>query len=223
MISVLIPYRGTSAERIRLWEYLHPIWRGVPDVELCIDSDGREHGEPFSYARAVNRCRARATGDLILLWNTDQLPPTPAKFDWLRARLAVHPWSAMYRTTRILGRHATRHVLAGADPVSMVGLGEVIGCCTGCLAMHAEVFDHVGGFDERFVGWGAEDNAFRLALLTHFPDGNDEGDGEVVCLWHPPAPRDHLTTRNVALFHDLEAAAAAGQLHEAYRGGLTHG
>ena len=36
----------------------------------------------------------------------------------------------------------------------------------GALVVHREAFDEVGGYDERFVGWGYEDSAMNIELAT---------------------------------------------------------
>jgi predicted glycosyltransferase involved in capsule biosynthesis len=55
------------------------------------------------------------------------------------------------------------------------------------IAIAADLWDRVGGFDERFEGWGWEDVAFRLACETLL--------GPMVVLrgvlwhlWHPTDP-----------------------------------
>ena len=34
------------------------------------------------------------------------------------------------------------------------------------LVVHREAYEAVGGHDERFLGWGSEDQAFALALTV---------------------------------------------------------
>jgi predicted glycosyltransferase involved in capsule biosynthesis len=54
----------------------------------------------------------------------------------------------------------------------------------GLLVLSREAWEKVGGYDEAFIGWGYEDNAFQASLdrrVGHF----DRVDGFVVHLWHP--------------------------------------
>jgi hypothetical protein len=49
--------------------------------------------------------------------------------------------------------------------------------------MPRAVFDDLGGFDERFKGWGFEDMAFQSAICGLY--GYERIPGDVVHLWHP--------------------------------------
>lgn len=224
MISVLVPFRGTSADRIKVWAFLAGQWqatlRAEGDLELIVDSDGREDGEVWSYAVAANRCRAAATGDVLLLYGADQMPPLPATFERIRRRIAEVPWLAVYSGTMYLSRWATLQVLTGARvDESLLGLAHRIEMCMPIIAVRAEVYDAVGGFDERFQGWGAEDSAFRLALQGCYPDGDDvaEPGDSMICLYHPAAPHTQDTRRNMLMYEDLAAASRAGRLAERLR------
>jgi hypothetical protein len=76
-----------------------------------------------------------------------------------------------------------------------------------CVVVPRAAWDLVGGFDERFSGWGAEDDAFwlvcdRLAGTTKLP-------GDVWHLWHPPSPAANTSTvqyrRNLGLLRRYQS------------------
>jgi glycosyltransferase involved in cell wall biosynthesis len=54
----------------------------------------------------------------------------------------------------------------------------------GTLAIRKDAFEKIGGYDERFVGWGGEDNEFydRCRILRNWRFGYLP----FVHLWHPP-------------------------------------
>jgi len=54
------------------------------------------------------------------------------------------------------------------------------------------IYEQINGFDEKFVGWGGEDNAFYHAAKIV---GGDvlRMEGDVFHLWHKPASRAHQT------------------------------
>lgn len=86
------------------------------------------------------------------------------------------------------------------------------------VAVPRGLWDAVGGFDETFVGWGFEDNAFAVACET-FGGPIEHIKGEAWHLFHPPAPEGkrgtETNTRNraraaryLSVRGDREAVAA---------------
>jgi hypothetical protein len=54
-----------------------------------------------------------------------------------------------------------------------------------CFVVPRAVWDNLGGFDERFKGWGWEDMAFQSVVCGLY--GHERLDGDVWHLWHPRA------------------------------------
>jgi hypothetical protein len=211
VISVLIPWRSDDPARVEAWAYLRGLWAQA-DVELCSTSDGLDGR--FSYAAGANRCRTLATGEHLLLYGADQLPPTPGKLDWIRQRLKAMPWTGVYAETRVYSRRATRKIMDGLPLSALRNMFATAPVAEGIIAVRADVFDDLRGMDERFRGWGAEDVAFRFALKTLHPSGELAGEGISHTLFHEPQPWDELTTANNQLFVKYQLAAAAGRLRE---------
>lgn len=208
-ISVLIPFRSADPHRVKVWDYLRPQWEALaPDVELCTTTDTDDPTQPFSFARGVNRCRKLATGDVLLVHGADQLLPTAETWARIRRVMRTAPWMWVYSHWMEIQPLPTRLILAGAD-WRHVAHGPVWDHNWAIVAVRADVWDAIGGYDERFVGWGPEDVAFRTVLRRLYPDGVDQGEGVMYALWHPPAPRDHLAA-NQQLMHETLAAAEQG-------------
>jgi hypothetical protein len=53
----------------------------------------------------------------------------------------------------------------------------------GCVVVSYDTWRNVGGWDERFIGWGFEDTAFWCAVDTFH--GTVRHDGRLYDLWHP--------------------------------------
>lgn len=190
-LAVLIPYRPDSEHRERIHATTARLWarRGV---QVVYADDGLQ-GELFSFARAANRARARTGADVLLTYSVDALPlPAQALAD-LEAELAGGvPWAAVFAGQHRFTPEQTERLLAGHEP-RRVGPpdGDVAMGRTALMGVRADVWDDLRGMDERFVGWGREDDAFHLVLRTLYPAGRDEPrDGLFASLWHPPVTRD---------------------------------
>lgn len=64
------------------------------------------------------------------------------------------------------------------------------------VAMRSDILDAVPP-DRRFVGWGQEDEAWRLALETLVGPAW-RGTAQAMHLWHPPQSRQSRTSGNTA-------------------------
>jgi hypothetical protein len=75
----------------------------------------------------------------------------------------------------------------------------------GVLVMPREAYETVRGYDERFLGWGYEDNAFQLDL-DKFWGKHDRTAGSVYHLWHDPGLNfdDPNVPNNRQLFREHE-------------------
>jgi hypothetical protein len=85
------------------------------------------------------------------------------------------------------GRAANKAIDAGRP--GREAIGERIVLCGGLFAIRRDAFVHLGGFDERFVGWGGEDDAMTIkverARLSCV-----ELDREVALHLHHPRPAE---------------------------------
>ncbi|MEQ3553411.1 glycosyltransferase [Pseudonocardia nematodicida] len=146
----------------------------------------------FRAAAARNRGAAAADGDVLVFLDADTVPE-PGFVAALTARIAACP--------DVLAVGRRRHAdlsgsAPGADPAAAPRLPEPVWLADGyrrtrdlldagpgdwrlvisaVLGMHRRLFDDLGGFDERYVGYGGEDwdLAYRAwnngALLVHEP------------------------------------------------------
>lgn len=200
-LSVLIPYRPDTEYRERLNAVTSRLWRAT-GAEVIYASDGLTG--PFSFSKAINAARRAASGDCFLSYSVDALPPSPDTLARLASRLhAGTPWVAGWRGQIRYSGPQTDLILAGA-PASAVGepIGGISLGREALVAVRADVWDELRGYDERFLGWGPEDKAWHFALKTLYPDGEDQPtEGLFRTLWHPTTPRT-LLKKNVELFRE---------------------
>jgi len=188
-VAVLVPWRLSDPHRERLWTFCKAWW-----LERHPDWPIFEAPGPvglFNRAAAVNQA-ARQAGDwdVALVLDTDVIVNPEAVNE------AVHRASTTGRliithSRRVdLTRNGTEKVLAGyrgpwtRRPI-MDRAWDVSE--SSCIAVPRTLFDAVGGFDERFAGWGYEDTAFVIACER--TAGFEKLPGDVFHLWHE-RPRD---------------------------------
>jgi len=77
----------------------------------------------------------------------------------------------------------------------------------GVLVMTRDAYEAIEGYDERFNGWGYEDNAFA-SKLRKFWGPSERTKGEVAHLWHPRGldfEQPHIK-ENEQLLNEIKAA-----------------
>ncbi|OYN80435.1 galactosyltransferase-related protein [Mycolicibacterium sphagni] len=221
MIPVLVPYRPDHGHRDELWAFVQrAFWNRLPYTVV----EGAHDDGPFNRSAAVNRA-ANDAGDwdvaIIADADTWVAPTNLAKaVDQAAAGLV----SALTSVVE-LGEACTRTILAGniIDPTTF-GIDRIrtddIATQSSMLVVSRELWDHVGGFDEKFVGWGGEDNAFwKAATILGGPPRRV--DGCAFHLWHEPASdqatrmRDPGYVRNLNRWLKYQRARNASQLRAA--------
>jgi len=190
---ILVGRRADNGWRDHLWAWCERRWLallpGVPVIEGVHDGSA-----PFSLSVASNRAAGYA-GKHYPEWDV----AVYVGADWLAAD-ARHVREACdaalrsgrltfaHSTTWVLTEEATRNVLH-LDPGSPLGLlTERDGSAhsntfSGVVAIPRRLWDAVGGFDERFSGWGGEDLALWAACCAL--SGFDRIEGGVIAhLFH---------------------------------------
>jgi len=194
-LSVLIPWdpRTTCPWRIRSFGWLLRRYNHLfPDAQICI---GKDESEPFNRSRARNNARAMATGDFFLIADADTLF-NKEQIEVAMAACGQHAeWMIPYGPYYNLDVGITDHLL-GQDPSQDTRMWclppdtyehKIEDSPAGLIVMPRRIFDAVGGYDERFIGWGYEDNAFRTALETRVGGYGRMPSHDCYHLWHPIA------------------------------------
>lgn len=171
MISALVAYRPTrDGHRDEAWRL-----EVLPYLELVCDEVIVEAPEPagdggpddFNKPAAINRARARARGDVLLIADADTYPGDVPGMRYYLERPYEHvPWVLPQRYVK-LTREATHDYLYGPPrpgcDADYEWVGNGVSWSAGVLC-RATDFDRVAGFDERFAQWGADDVAFAMCM-----------------------------------------------------------
>jgi hypothetical protein len=214
-LSYLITYResGSSDRRENLLAVLR--WLGQwPEIEvIVVEQDAfprldppleyggsvarfAYHPGPFNKAWGLNLAVHFAHAPVLAIGDADVIAPKTfaAAVDRCRSVAAVKP----YRTIVDLTPEETARVRGGewdllpprpADALpNREEQGEHVVFAGGLFLIQRECLLRLGGFDERFLGWGGEDDAMTQKLnRARVPTAEIDGP-PAIHLWHPRPP-----------------------------------
>lgn len=186
-VRIVVPRRVDCGERDRLWRYCRDRWPtggGWELIEAHHDDDG-----PFNRAAAINEGAAAAGWDVLVVIDSDIVIDGPTVLEAVRVAEATGKLVLPYTRRRLVTPDGTRRILAGKhagswDTVSRPDANTAH--CSSVIVVHRTLWETVGGFDDRFVGWGGEDDAFHAACLALA--GVERLPGNVYHLHHRPSP-----------------------------------
>lgn len=191
-VSVLVAFRESGdGERTRLWEWIRARLEAEhPDFEIVLGTD--DGVDPFHKTLADNRAARGASGDVFYIADSDTWV-TPSR---LRAAVAGaatdraswwRPWTEKLR----VGERVTAELLARPEwDGSLDRLwwktreNRNSHWAAPPLVLSREAFEAAGGYDERFRGWGHEDDAFAHVLRGLFGESVSIR-GTAIHLFHP--------------------------------------
>ena len=200
-ITVVIPFNDSgSEERLQNFNWVkNYIKAQLPKAEIIIGQDDKI---PFSKAVAVNNAVAKASGDVLIILDADIIiPVNTIKQCVARIRQARDNgkklWYIPYRRFYRLRQRTSERTLEASPALPVVKyelfpeevhnsddskFGHWYGA--GVQILPIEAFKATGGWDERFRGWGGEDDAAMRATDTLYW-WHKTFDSDVYHLWHP--------------------------------------
>lgn len=179
-IPVIVPRRPDHDHRDMLWAYCRGKWEENgygPIIES--DSEGE-----WSRGEAINRGVAQTDAEVFIVadadvvfasWDQPQMAATLA--------LANGTLAYAHKTHNMVPWEQTQEIMAGAQPTREMAEQSVDDTMSSCWAITRKSWDVIGGFDERFIEWGAEDWAWFAACGTLL--GIDRVEALSFHLWHP--------------------------------------
>lgn len=183
MHQIIVPYRA-DPHRDRLLSFTAR-WRdAVGQTVLAPSPDG-----PFNRAAALNRAARdllHAGADVLVIADGDvDIAPVQVK-EAIGHALVTGCLTLAFDAYVGFHEVATERILGGEPIGHMVRPSTRRTHESSCVVIPRDVWDRVGGFDERFQGWGQEDVAFvhSVRLLA---GPIERTRGPVYHLWHPKA------------------------------------
>lgn len=147
---------------------------------------------PFNKAWGMNLAVRAAKHPVFVFTDADLLPPE--KLDqYISTFQSGYALVKPYRRVIDLTPEQTQGAREGkidlssltSMPQDRTGIGEHLVLCGGMFMIRHSAFVHVGGWDERFLGWGGEDDAFSYAVQRARLSTLEYDDQAVLHLWHP--------------------------------------
>lgn len=195
-ITLAIPYsvEDPNPERERLLDFVLARWQlRSPNSRIIISDDDSNVGGVWNRARARNNALSQVKTRYVVIADADTIISMKSirqALELIEARLPYASWVLPYGPSNYynLTQEYTESVLkrgavADMPPEDKLEYEHKLESWAGVLVMTTAAFERVGGYDERFIGWGGEDNAFRLAMDTLWAP-HDRVDGACVHLWH---------------------------------------
>lgn len=162
-VVTLVPWRAGDPRREKYWERVRPHLEALGYPLFTGDSEG-----PWARSAACNAA-AQAAGawEIALVADADTFlePDVVHRTIQLvaRTRGAARPHDHRWMLNSAASKLFLAHGASQLEPGRHLR-GDAPG--GGALVVHREAFDEVGGYDERFIGWGYEDSAMNIELAS---------------------------------------------------------
>lgn len=221
---VLIPRRADYGWRDELWHFCESnFWRG----QWVFQGHHESSEGPFNRGAAINRAAAKAGNwEVAIIIDGDVWVPQQNLDAAISKAIETGRMVAAFDAVYELDQATTEYIIGWEDENRLPSLDhtKTVRVRTGpletqslMLVVPRPVFEAVQGFDERFRGWGGDDNAFWQAarVLTGEPLRIS---GPAYHLWHPSgAPENKAQDPNYVANYNLWQRYSRAVTQEAMR------
>ena len=210
-ISILVPLNVADSEdrRAKNWKWLRQYWEtNLPGAEIVLGLDNEASHKAFSKSAAINNAANKAHGDIFVIVDADIYISIESVLRCVKEiRLAEKKnrslWFIPYRQAFRLTKVVSEKIIT-SDPKTPLDItpteSEITNISKQGQKTHPSRMAHwygamihivsrkafytVGGWDERFRGWGGEDYAAMAAMDTLYGP-HKTLPSKVIHLWHP--------------------------------------
>lgn len=208
-VVILAPARSDGGWRDKLWEFCRKIWEeNFPEWEIFEGFHLAEEG-PFNRSMAINRA-AKAAGDwdAALIIDRDTISDPDAIRRAVDHAYRTGAMAVAHNQRYMMNKRGTEYILSGrkdrwkSPQFIKVIYKDSVSCA---VAVSRATWDLVGGFDERFVGWGYEDSCYRIAVETLTDLTMHVEQADVYHLWHEISPEADKNSPTFQRNHALKS------------------
>lgn len=173
----------------------------LPDWVRYIHTPLPDKNMPYSRSWAFNVAAQEAKSDCLIFHDNDMLVPAIYAKDIVRYCNQGYDFINLKRFIFYLDQVSSEKLAVTSD-LSVAPVIEVIAQnleAGGSFGASRKAYFDIGGFDERFVGWGGEDNEFweRANTRKVYPYGYLP----IMHLWHASQPGKNQSNANGALLY----------------------
>ncbi|KAA9019494.1 galactosyltransferase-related protein [Niallia endozanthoxylica] len=169
-ISILIPFKEDNGIRSETLQWVIRFYQNViPEAEICI---GENDDKIFNRCKAINAAAEKASRNVFVLADADVIYDPDLLVESVLS-LQKAPWVIPFNRILDISQKKTEEILKiePSWPLSLTNENysefKIDKLFAGKLnVLSREAFEKVGGYDEQFLGWGCEDDAFLLAMNT---------------------------------------------------------
>jgi len=189
-LSIVIPYRPSTDRRITLFNWIYKRYEMLfPESEIIV-SDA-DDSAIFSRSRSRNLGVDRVKSKYVLLADADTITCRRFIEHGILELDYGAGWVIPYgpRDFFVLDNVCSSNILSRRPDYNMspseFSWEWKLESFGGLNLMRTESFRMVNGFDERFIGWGYEDNSFMIAMNTIIGKAVRPQGTWGAHLWHP--------------------------------------
>jgi len=199
MISFIVPWNNSSDEyRSRSFNLIKDYVVSIPDSELVV---GYDYDESMNRSRARNNAFLQANGEFLVVLDADTYISKESIDEAVELVKSRNTWVVPYHYYYNLTQEFTDKIfdnknISVCDDEKSLDYEHKLLSWAGALVLTREMYNDAGFYDERFMGWGWEDVAFRLKLDNTI--GKHLRCGSHIChLWHPRGESDFNTKQEL--------------------------
>ncbi len=219
--SYLITYRKSDQSRERNLHYLLQQLCLDPTLEIIIvEQDAKsqvgnlpktninyvfiENTGRFNKSWGLNIAANHASCERLLFADSDMLIDA-ATLDRISEKMddgadAINPYDVLVdlsqqETRQLLSQAHELHIDRSPEQLNRKSIGQHLPFCGGAFAITRKLFNATGGMDERFEGWGAEDDAMSKRV-AFFAAQVATLNSVAYHLWHQPSELNGIDPQN---------------------------
>ena len=185
-IGICIPWSGSSSRR-HLFDYVYARFQELfPDVPIYLGNQPKALHFNLSAARNIACEAALADGCEILIVSDADVVIDKENLEKAVEAVASgeHHFAVPHEIFAYLKEDATVDVINGVKDPVMADVYTSGSWSCGVTVISAQCFKALNGWDERFLSWGQEDDAFTAAYQTIYEKTEYKVPGVLYTLWH---------------------------------------